>query len=250
MGRSTLFQDRSLGEVTYRCVFLDAPYGEARGQPPGGVKAMVIALEAPPTVAAKCWASTSATPRTGRSGPRSCAAGARGLGWPQAGDQRRPRWPEGRDASAARRDLAGGRTHYAVSLMALSRRRRGVVKGTPRSICNLPDAGAVHAQFERAVDALTEKLPTVADHLEERHAPTFTAFTAFPTGLWRQIWSHNPAERLHREFRGRIDINRHIPGRISAIRLIGAAHAEQHDEGPKTVATSASTSSPGGARTT
>ena len=35
------------------------------------------------------------------------------------------------------------------------------------SIYDQPDAGAVHALFDRVVDALSEKLPAVADHLED-----------------------------------------------------------------------------------
>ena len=58
----------------------------------------------------------------------------------------------------------------------------------------------MHAQFDRVVDALTEKLPNVAGHLE--HARTdILAFTAFPKEIWRQIWSNNPNERLNREIR-------------------------------------------------
>lgn len=46
----------------------------------------------------------------------------------------------------------------------------------------------MHAQFDRVVDALAEKLPTVADHLDDARADIF-AFTAFPKG--RQIRSNN-----------------------------------------------------------
>jgi hypothetical protein len=88
---------------------------------------------------------------------------------------------------------------------------------------------AVHAQFDRVVDALAEKLPTVADHLEEARADIF-AFTAFPKEIWRQIWSNNPNERLNREIRRRTDVVGIFPGRASIIRLVGAVLAEQHDE--------------------
>ena len=88
---------------------------------------------------------------------------------------------------------------------------------------------AVHAQCDRVVDALTEKLPTVADHLEEARADML-AFTAFPKEIWRQIWSNNPNERLNREIRRRTDVVGIFPDRNSVTRLVGAVLAEQHDE--------------------
>jgi putative transposase len=56
------------------------------------------------------------------------------------------------------------------------------------SIYAQPDAEAVHAQFDRVVDALTEKLTDVAKHLKKNRADVL-AFTAFPKEIWRQIWS-------------------------------------------------------------
>ena len=97
------------------------------------------------------------------------------------------------------------------------------------SIYDQPDTEAVHAQFDRVVDALTEKLPAVADHLETARADIL-AFTAFPKEIWRQIWSNSPNERLNREIRRRTDVIGIFPDRPSIIRLVGAVLAEQHDE--------------------
>jgi len=102
------------------------------------------------------------------------------------------------------------------------------VKALLHSVYDQPDATSVHAQFDRVLDALTEKLPAVANHLEEARADIL-AFTAFPKEVWRQIWSNNPNERLNREIRRRTDVVGIFPNRESIIRLVGAVLAEQHD---------------------
>ena len=122
------------------------------------------------------------------------------------------------------------RTHYAANLMSATPKSSwGWVKALLHSIYDQPDAEAVHAQFDRVVDALAEKLPAVADHLENARADIL-AFTAFPKEIWRQIWSNNPNERLNREIRRRTDVVGIFPDRASIIRLVGAVLAEQHDE--------------------
>ena len=122
------------------------------------------------------------------------------------------------------------RTHYAANLMSMTPKSSwGWVKALLHSIYDQPDAESVHAQFDRVVDALHEKLPAVAEHLEEARADIL-AFTAFPKEIWRQIWSNNPNERLNREIRRRTDVVGIFPDRASIIRLVGAVLAEQHDE--------------------
>lgn len=122
------------------------------------------------------------------------------------------------------------RTHYAANLMAATPKSSwGWVKALLHSIYDQPDAQAVHAQFDRVIEALATKLPTVADHLQDARADIL-AFTAFPKEIWRQIWSNNPNERLNREIRRRTDVVGIFPDRASIIRLVGAVLAEQHDE--------------------
>jgi putative transposase len=135
------------------------------------------------------------------------------------------------------------RTHYAANLMQVTPKSSwGWVKALLHSVYDQPDAEAVHAQFDRIVDALADKLPAVAAHLEEARADIL-AFTGYPKDLWRQIWSNNPNERLNREIRRRTDVVGIFPDRGSIIRLIGAVLAEQHDEWAEG-RRSASTSSP------
>src|SRR3954453_11709684 len=122
------------------------------------------------------------------------------------------------------------RTHYAANLMAVTPKSSwGWVKALLHSVYDQPDAEAVHAQFDRILDALDGKLPTVAEHLEHAR-PDILAFTAFPQEVWRQIWSNNPNERLNREIRRRTDVVGIFPDRPSIIRLVGAVLAEQHDD--------------------
>jgi transposase-like protein len=122
------------------------------------------------------------------------------------------------------------RTHYAANLMAACPKSSWPwVRALLHSVYDQPDAASVHAQFDRVLDALADKLPRVAEHLEAARADVL-AFTAFPKEVWRQIWSNNPSERLNREIRRRTDVVGIFPDRDSVIRLVGAILAEQHDE--------------------
>ena len=122
------------------------------------------------------------------------------------------------------------RTHYAANLMSATPKSSWPwVKTLLQTVFDQPDKESVHAQFDRVVDALAEKLPAVAEHLETARADIL-AFASFPKEIWRQVWSNNPNERLNREIRRRTDVVGIFPDRASIIRLVGAVLAEQHDE--------------------
>jgi transposase-like protein len=122
------------------------------------------------------------------------------------------------------------RTHYAANLMSVTPKASWPwVRALLQSVFDQPDAPSVHAQFDRTVEALLDKLPKTAEHLITARADVL-AFTAFPKDLWRQVWSNNPQERLNREIRRRTDVVGIFPDRDAIIRLVGAVLAEQHDE--------------------
>jgi putative transposase len=122
------------------------------------------------------------------------------------------------------------RTHYAVNLMSVTPKSSWPwVRTLLHSVYNQPDAESVVVQYDRVLDALTDKLPKVAEHLDAAR-PALLAFTAFPKQIWRQIWSDHPHKRLNKEIRRRTDVVGIFPDRAAIIRLVAAVLAEQHDE--------------------
>jgi transposase-like protein len=83
------------------------------------------------------------------------------------------------------------RTHYAANLISATPKSSWPwVRALLHSVYDQPDTASVQAQFDRILDAVGEKLPAVAEHLDAARADVL-AFTAFAREIWRQIWSNN-----------------------------------------------------------
>ena len=122
------------------------------------------------------------------------------------------------------------RTHFMTNLLSrVLRRAQPWVATMVRTIYQQPSPEEVHAQHARMVGMLDERFPQAAEPLADV-GPDILAFTAFPVGHWRQVWSNNPQERLNKEIRRRTDVVGIFPNRAAVRRLIGAVLAEQHDE--------------------
>jgi putative transposase len=69
------------------------------------------------------------------------------------------------------------RTHYATNLMAVTPKSSWPwVRTLLHSVFDQPDAESVSAQYDRIIDALTDKLAKAANHLDDaRDNPTDTA---------------------------------------------------------------------------
>jgi transposase-like protein len=70
------------------------------------------------------------------------------------------------------------RTHYAANLMSATPKSAwSWVKALLHSVYDQPDAESVHAQFDRVLDTLAERLPAVAAHLDAARADGLAADT-------------------------------------------------------------------------
>lgn len=92
------------------------------------------------------------------------------------------------------------------------------VRNLLHSVFDQTDTESVAAQYDRMLDALAEKLPKVADHLDAARTDLL-AFAAFPKQIWRQIWSNTPQERLNKKIRRRTDVVGIFPDRGVIIPL-------------------------------
>jgi putative transposase len=122
------------------------------------------------------------------------------------------------------------RVHFVRNALALVPKGvQAMVAASIRTAFAQPTAKAARAQWREVADGFRKHYPRLAALMDEAEADVL-AYLAFPREHWRQIWSTNPLERLHREVKRRTDVVGIFPTASAAIRLVGALLAEQHDE--------------------
>lgn len=122
------------------------------------------------------------------------------------------------------------RVHFTRNVLdAVSKTNAEMVAAAIRTIFAQPDAAHVAEQFEVIATMLGRSHPKVAVMLTDAREDLL-AFTSFPVGHWKKIWSTNPLERLNKEVKRRTDVVGVFPNPAALLRLAGAVLVEAHDE--------------------
>ncbi len=122
------------------------------------------------------------------------------------------------------------RVHFGRNLLAAVPKAHGdMVAAAVRTIFAQPDAGSVRGQLDVIAGMLGRQFPKVETMLRDA-AGDITAFADFPVAHWKKIWSTNPLERVNKEIKRRTDVVGVFPNPASLLRLAGAVLGEIHDE--------------------
>jgi putative transposase len=122
------------------------------------------------------------------------------------------------------------RIHATRNLVAaVPKGHADMVAAAVRTIFAQPDAASVRAQLATIAGMLGRQFPKVEAMLRDA-AEELTAFAGFPAEHWRKIWSTNGLERVNKEIKRRTDVVGVFPNPAALLRLAGALLAEIHDE--------------------
>jgi transposase-like protein len=122
------------------------------------------------------------------------------------------------------------RVHFMRNVLArVPKGNAEMVAAAIRTVFAQPDAEHVRAQLDVIAGMLDRQFPAVAAMLRDAEEDLL-AFTAFPIGHWKKIWSTNPLERLNKEIKRRTDVVGVFPNPAALLRLAGAVLVEAHDE--------------------
>jgi transposase-like protein len=122
------------------------------------------------------------------------------------------------------------RVHFLRNLLAtIPKGSQEMVAAAIRTIFAQPDTASVRAQLDIIAGMLGRQFPKVETMLRDA-ADDLTAFADFPAAHWKKIWSTNPLERVNKEIKRRTDVVGVFPNPAALLRLAGAVLAEIHDE--------------------
>jgi putative transposase len=122
------------------------------------------------------------------------------------------------------------RVHFLRNVLAqVPKGSAEMVAAAIRTIFAQPKADMVTDQLGVIAGMLGRQLPKVETMLRDAE-PDLLAFTSFPPGHWKKIWSTNPLERLNKEIKRRTDVVGVFPNPAALLRLAGSVLVEAHDE--------------------
>ena len=226
------FRDRSLAEIAYPYVFLDATYCKARVNRRVVSQAVVIATGVTADGHREVLGFDVGDSEDGAFWTvflRSLKA--RGLAGTQLVIS---------DAHTGLKAAIGSvligaawqrcRVHFLRNVLAqVPKGNAEMVAAAIRTIFAQPDADHVLEQFEVIAQMLGRQLPKV-EQMMRAARDDLLAFAGFPVSHWKKIWSTNPLERLNKEVKRRTDVVGVFPNPQALLRLAGAVLVEAHDE--------------------
>src|SRR6187200_1618743 len=226
------FRDRSLAEVAYPYVFLDATYCKARVNRRVVSQAVVIATGVTADGRREVLGFDVGDSEDGAFWTAFLRSlKARGLGGTQLVISDAHTGLKAAIASV----LIGAawqrcRVHFMRNVLAVVPKGNvEMAAAAIRTIFAQPDAEHVTEQLGVIAEMLGRQLPKVAAMLHDAH-DDLLAFTSYPVSHWKKIWSTNPLERLNKEVKRRTDVVGVFPNPEALLRLAGAVLVEAHDE--------------------
>jgi putative transposase len=122
------------------------------------------------------------------------------------------------------------RVHFLRNVLAsVPKGSAEMVAAAIRTIFAQPDTDRVRDQLDVIATMLGRQFPQVETMLRDA-ADDITAFADFPESHWKKIWSTNPLERVNKEIKRRTDVVGVFPNPAALLRLAGAVLTEIHDE--------------------
>jgi len=119
--------------------------------------------------------------------------------------------------------------HYLRNLLSAAPKKLSkILADQLRDIFNAPDRETAHNRVKKMACLYAEKLPQVAEYLENTAEEVLACFN-FPEEHRRRIRTTNCLERLHEEIRRRTRVVRIFPNEQACLRLVSALAAEHHD---------------------